>query len=47
MDGNVRQDFAKRHGLENGPGYHERQREVEPSCKNLIVGEHLTEEIKE
>jgi len=33
-------------GLENGPGHYQSQREVESSCKNLIVGGHLTEERK-
>jgi len=36
----------KKHGLGNGLGYYKRQREVETSCKNLIVGEHVTEERK-
>jgi len=42
----------KRHGPENGPvegqsvKCYQGQREVEASCKNLIVGEHLTEEEK-
>ena|SRR6218665_2702786 len=33
--------YRKRHGLENGPGYYQRQRKLETSCKYLIVGEYL------
>jgi len=36
----------KKQGFENDPGYRQRQREVEASCKNLIVDEHLTEGTK-
>jgi len=43
----TRKPCRKRHGPDNGPGYYQKQKEVETSCKNLIVGEHLTEEEKE
>ena len=46
MDGQCEtRPCRKRHGLENDPGYYQRQRKVDTSsCKNLIIGKHLTEE---
>lgn len=39
---NVRQSFAEKHGLKNDPGYYKRQKEMEPSCKDLIICTQLT-----
>jgi|SRR6218665_2329056 len=36
----------KKHEPEKGPGYYQRQREVETSCKNLIVCESMIKERK-
>ena len=45
MDGQCEErPFSKRDALENGPKYCPGQRKVEASCKDLIVGEHLTDE---
>ena len=47
MDGQCEtRPCSNRNGIENDPGYYHGQREVKTSCKNLIVGEHLTEEKK-
>jgi len=42
----MRQDMAEKDRLENGPGYYQGQRDVKTFSKNLIMGEHLAEEIK-
>lgn len=33
-----------RHGHENGPGYYQRQKEIEPWCTSLVISTHLTDE---
>ena len=42
----VSDNKCRGHGHEYGPGYYHRQKEMELSGKNLVVGTHLIEEKK-